>query len=188
MAGGKALAHDPEWVSAAISYALTSFNASQKIKAIPWPVRRLVAPWLKEIRKDIAWCFSVAARVAIPILEHRERTGEQAIDFLQFLKDNTKGAENDNSFVAHLLLMMAFASTHSSVLTIGALMYDLCAYPELVDILREEYEGIVDKDGNIPKGAFHKMTKMDSIMKESQRISPITVCMHTTYVPPCCFA
>ncbi|KAI3337517.1 cytochrome P450 [Xylariaceae sp. AK1471] len=175
MAGGKALAHDPEWVTAAISYALTAFNASQKIKSLPWPVRRLVAPWLSEIRKDVPWCFSVAARVAIPILEHREQTGEEATDFLQFLKDNTKGAERENSFISHLLLMMAFASTHSSVLTIGALIYDLCAYPELVDIMREEYEGIVDKDGNIPRGGFNKMVKMDSIMKESQRISPITV-------------
>ncbi|KAI1289087.1 cytochrome P450 [Xylaria venustula] len=175
MAGGKALAHEPEWITAAISYALTAFNGSQKIKGLPWPVRRLFAPWLSEIRKDIPWCFDVAKRVAVPILKHREETGEEATDFLQFLKEVTKGPEQENEFVSHLLLMMAFASTHSSVLTIGALIYDLCAYPELVDIMREEYESIVDKDGNIPKGGFTKLVKMDSIMKESQRISPITV-------------
>ncbi|KAI0556190.1 putative cytochrome P450 [Xylaria curta] len=171
MAGGKTLAHDLEWVMAAISYALTAFNASQKIKSIPWVVRRLVAPWISEIRKDIPLCFSVAARVAIPILEHRERTGEEPTDFLQFLKDNTNGAERENSFISHLILMTAFASTHSN----------LCAYSELVDIMRAEYEGIVDKDGNVPVGGFNMMVKMDSIMKESQRISPITSVLLVTF-------
>ncbi|KAI0533246.1 cytochrome P450 [Xylaria digitata] len=175
MAGGEALSRDKEWITAAISYALWAFTAAQKIKKTPWPLRYLVAPWLPEVRKYIPWSFSVAARVAVPLLEQRERTGEQANDFLQFLKDTARGAEKEDKFISHLLVMVSFASIHTSVATIGGLIYDLCQYPELVEIIRDEYQGIVDGDGNIPKGCFAKLVKMDSIMKESQRLNPISL-------------
>ncbi len=177
MAGGKTLSQDREWITAAISYALWAFTAAQKIKKITTPLRRLVGPLLSEVRKDIPWSFSVAARVAVPLLEQRKRTGEEANDFLQFLKDTGKGAEKEDKFISHLLVMVAFASIHTSVATIGGLVYDLCQYPELVEMIRDEYEGIVDQSGNIPKGGFAKLVKMDSIMKESQRLNPITLCM-----------
>lgn len=177
MAGGKTLSQDREWISAAISYAVWAFTAAQKIKKVPAPLRRLVGPFLSEVRKEIPWSFSVAARVAVPLLEQRSRTGEEANDFLQFLKDTAKGAEKEDKFISHLLVMVAFASIHTSVATIGSLVFDLCQYPELVDMIREEYEGIVDQNGNIPKGGFVKLVKMDSIMKESQRLNPITLRM-----------
>ena len=179
MAGGKTLSQNKEWIKAAISYALWAFTAAQKIKKTPWPLRRLVAPWLPEVRRDIPWSFSVAAGAAVPVLEERERTGEHANDFLQFLKDTAKGPEKEDKFISHLLVMVAFASIHTSVATVGGLIYDLCQYPELVDIIRNEYEGVVDQDGNIPKGGFASLIKMDSIMKESQRINPITLCMNS---------
>ncbi|KAI0514717.1 cytochrome P450 monooxygenase [Xylaria bambusicola] len=175
MAGGKTLSQDREWITAAISYAVWAFTAAQKIKKVPTPLRRLVGPLLSEVRKEIPWSFSVAARAAVPLLEHRKETGEQANDFLQFLKDTAKGDEKENKFISHLLVMVAFASIHTSVATIGSLIFDLCQYPQLVEMIRGEYEGIVDQNGNIPKGGFAKLVKMDSIMKESQRLNPITL-------------
>jgi cytochrome P450 len=177
MIGGKAMSRDQEWITAAISYTHWAFDAAQKIKKIPQPFRRLVAPMLPEVRKNIPWCFSTAARAAVPLLEQREQPGGQANDFLQFLKDTSKGAERDNEFISHRLLQIAFASIHTSVATIAGLIYDLCEHPELVEMLRDEYQDAVDQNANITKGDFARLVKMDSVMKESQRLNPFTLCM-----------
>lgn len=190
MIGGTTFSRDKEWLEAAIGFAHWSFNAAKKIKAWPVVLRPLVAPWISEIRKDIPWSFRSSEKLAIPVLAQRARDEEHANDFMQFLKDVGKGQEKEDKFIATLLVLTAFASVHTSVSTIVDLIYDLCEHPEYCDVLRQEYQGIVDKNGDIPKAGFSKMVKMDSLMKESQRLSPVTLCelvhlMHTILSKKC---
>ena len=180
MIGGTAFSRDKEWLKAAIGFAHWSFNGAKKIKAWPAVLRPFAAPWFSEIRKDIPRCFRVSEQLALPVLAQRARDGEQANDFMQFLKDVGKGPEKEDKFVAMLLILTAFASVHTSVSTIVDLIYDLCEHPEYCDVLRNEYRGIVDENGDIPKAGFSKMVKMDSIMKESQRLRPVTLCELST--------
>lgn len=176
MIGGTTFSRDKEWLKAAIGFAHWSFNGAKKIKAWPEVLRPIVAPWISEIRKDIPWSFRTSEKLALPVLAQRARDDEQANDFMQFLKDVGKGKEKEDKFIAMLLVLTAFASVHTSVSTIVDLIYDLCEHPEYCDMLRKEYQGIVDEKGDIPKGGFSKMVDMDSLMKESQRLRPVTLC------------
>ncbi|KAK9426645.1 putative Cytochrome P450 [Seiridium unicorne] len=175
MIGGTAFSRDKDWLKAAIGFAHWSFDGAKKIKAWPELLRPVAAPWISEVRKEIPWSFHTSEKLAVPILEQRARDGEQPTDFMQFLKDVGKGPEKEDKFISKLLVLTAFASVHTSVSTIVDLIYDLCEHPEYCDILREEYQGIADAKGTIPKTGFSKMVKMDSIMKESQRLRPVTL-------------
>jgi len=49
-------------------------------------------------------------------------------------------------------------------------LYDLAAYPEYVAPLREEAEAVIKEEG-WSKKAIGKLHKLDSFLKESQRLT-----------------
>ena len=53
------------------------------------------------------------------------------------------------------------------------MFYDLAAYPEHVAPLREELEAVLsENNGKFLKSTMPKLRKLDSFMKESQRVNP----------------
>ena len=128
--------------------------------------------FIPEIRK-IKKHYEAAEKAAIPLLKERERTGESAMDLLYWMSEQAKGEEKDMKFIAGILLKVSFAAIHTSAAAPSQLIYDLCAMPEYVEPLRQEIDQLIDVDGTIPKSAFVKLAKMDSIMKESQRFNPL---------------
>ena len=52
-------------------------------------------------------------------------------------------------------------------------LYDIGAHPELQPPLHAEITEILSKDG-MSKQSLTKMKKLDSVIRESQRLSPIT--------------
>lgn len=60
-------------------------------------------------------------------------------------------------------------------------IFDLVARPEYIQPLRDEIEQVIDEDGQdtdgegflkLKKTSMTKLKKLDSFMKESQRLSP----------------
>jgi hypothetical protein len=49
-------------------------------------------------------------------------------------------------------------------------LYDLVTHPEYVDDMRKEAEAIIEEDG-WTKAAMQRMRKIDSFLKESQRLN-----------------
>lgn len=71
----------------------------------------------------------------------------------------------------------AFAATQA--------LFDLAARPEYIPIIREEFESVCDscEEKRPTKEAFGKMTKLDSFLKESQRITPLALGTSSTLPP-----
>ena len=61
-------------------------------------------------------------------------------------------------------------------------LYDLAAYPEYVEPLREEIAPLVAAEG-WTKAAFGKMWKVDSFLKESHRYNGMSICASLPAVP-----
>ncbi|KAK8154302.1 cytochrome P450 [Phyllosticta citrichinensis] len=55
---------------------------------------------------------------------------------------------------------------------IGHLLFNIAKYSEYQEPLREEYEEVMHEFGGLNKAAVFKMKKMDSFMKETQRLNP----------------
>lgn len=66
-------------------------------------------------------------------------------------------------------------------------IFDLAARPEYIQPLRDEIQQVIDQDGQdfdgegflkLKKTSMTKLRKMDSFLKESQRLSPPGVGMY----------
>ncbi|KAG5978287.1 hypothetical protein E4U55_006300 [Claviceps digitariae] len=92
------------------------------------------------------------------------------------LAENRIG-ELDAIRISKRLLPIAFASIHTTVLTCHALMLDmLSTNPEhaVLDTLREEIEAHRPASGVWNKAALRSLVKVDSAIRESQRLNPLS--------------
>jgi cytochrome P450 len=176
MFGGTTLSHNEKWLEASVNFALDGFTGAQKLKKYPGFMKPFVARYLPAIHR-IASYYAVAEEAAIPLLQNRQRTGEKAVDLLYWMADQAEGDERDLKFLAGILLKISFAAIHTSAAAPSQLIFDLCAHPEVIEPLRHELDSVCGPDGRIDKSGFHKMVKMDSIMKESQRFNPLLLSM-----------
>lgn len=172
MFGGKELSQNNEWVQSSIAFAIDGFIGAQELKKYPEFLKPLAAkriPAIQNIKKH----YEAAEKAAIPLIERRRATGEDAPDLLFWMDEDAKGDEKDPAFLASILLKVSFAAIHTSAAAPSQLLYDLCAMPEYMEPLREEIAANLSDDGTLSRQGFQSLTKLDSIMKESQRHNPL---------------
>ena len=92
---------------------------------------------------------------------------------LSWLADTAKGTDRDPEVLAHLEVLLALASVHTTLLRMVNVLYDLIANPEYFDELRAEIESNNQDGWN--KSSYQRLEKLDSVLRESQRMSPPTV-------------
>lgn len=73
--------------------------------------------------------------------------------------------------VVHELIALWFGSVHIASTTACVALFDLCDYPEYVDVLRQEIQRTGWKDFDSAGG--RNLPLMDSFLKESARLTPI---------------
>ncbi|KAI9739473.1 MAG: hypothetical protein M1818_005161 [Claussenomyces sp. TS43310] len=117
--------------------------------------------------------YEAAEKAAIPLLKERANTGDKALDLLYWMSEQAKGTEKGIKFIAGILLKVSFAAIHTNAAAPSQIIYDLCAMPKFVEPLRREINDLLNVDGTIPKSAFIKLARLDSIVKENQRINPL---------------
>jgi cytochrome P450 len=73
------------------------------------------------------------------------------------------------------------AAIHTTSMAVTLAVYDLATYPECIAPLREEIQKVLDEDGHdvdddglmrLKRSSMPKLWKLDSFLKESQRLSP----------------
>jgi len=115
-----------------------------------------------------------------PIIDERQKYlneygtewDDKPNDLVSWLMDAAEGPELTAECLTTRVLVVNFAAIHSSSNLFTQALYRLAANPQYIQPLREEVEGIVEKDG-WSKVAVSKMRKVDSFLKECQRIEGI---------------
>ncbi|RYC60736.1 hypothetical protein CHU98_g5470 [Xylaria longipes] len=176
---GSALSRSEEWMSVSINFAVTAFIAVIKLQFFPpWmrPVAQYLVSELKTIRKDLA----KAQAMLEPLIEERltnveDMSGsEKPDDFIQWLSDALPDEEKRNYFIqAKMQLLLSASSIHTTSNLTTDCIYDLAVHQEMQEILREEAIDVFEreKDAWERKDSIAKLKKMDSFIKESQRLS-----------------
>ncbi|KAF1953041.1 cytochrome P450 [Byssothecium circinans] len=73
----------------------------------------------------------------------------------------------------NLQLELSVAAIHTTTFALTHLLYDTAAHPKYIPILRDEIKtALAQKGGEYNKDCISKMVKLDSFMKESQRLHP----------------
>jgi hypothetical protein len=96
-------------------------------------------------------------------------------DFLQWMMDTGIGEEQRPEKLAHRQLILILASVDTTTRAGAHAIYDMCARPEYFEPLREEIETVLREDGGWGKPTLTKMRKLDSFLRESQRLSPANI-------------
>ena len=172
------LAEDEEYLSTAINYSEHGFKHNFMLRVFPDRIKPIVA-WFLPTSWGVDAALRKAKRMVKPIILERERreqeeTGyERPDDFLQHLIDGGKDINDDIDTTVQRLMVTYLGSGPSTIIAVAQVLFDLCAHPEYVEPLRQEAIEILRR-GGYTKQALADMKKMDSFMRESQRLSPPT--------------
>ncbi|SJL14131.1 uncharacterized protein ARMOST_17586 [Armillaria ostoyae] len=92
-------------------------------------------------------------------------------DLLSWLIDATEGHSERRTVQDFIVRMLGlnFAAIHTTSMSFTAALYALAAHSEHVQILRDEVETAIAGEGRT-KAAMGKMNKLDSFVKEAQRL------------------
>ncbi|OLN97589.1 Ent-kaurene oxidase 4 [Colletotrichum chlorophyti] len=167
-----------QWMDISINFAIHVFVAVVKMQLFPeWarPIAQYGVTELRQIRKDI----DKATAMLTPIVEERLRDLEMPScekapdDLIQWLVEALPAEEKrDIRAQAHLQLILAAASIHTTTNLVTDCLYDLAAHPEAQEMLRQEaYQVLEVEHGWARKESMARLKKLDSFMKETQRLS-----------------
>jgi len=99
-------------------------------------------------------------------------------DMLMWLMNEAKGIEKSVDGVARRMLTVNFAAIHTTSITFTQILYHLLANPEYIEPLRQDVEAAVAAEG-WTKAGLDKMHKVDSFVRESQRVDGLGILVLT---------
>ncbi|ODM14966.1 hypothetical protein SI65_09718 [Aspergillus cristatus] len=183
---GLPLCRDPKWLETAIGYTGDVFAVSQDLRDKHWLARPFIYIFLQS-RKRLQARVQAGRSMLIPLLKARaEQLPEKPqSDLLQWMTESARGADKAPYRLSDKILFLCLASIHTSSSTAVHILYDLCQYAEdCVPVLREEITRIIAENG-LTLASINKMKKLDSFLKESQRINhPGTLAFNRKVVKP----
>ncbi|KAL8729321.1 MAG: hypothetical protein Q9166_004818 [cf. Caloplaca sp. 2 TL-2023] len=178
---GKELGRNALWLETSIDFARCIFLGSGILKVIPTvirPIAALFSPYIWRIRRH----HRNAKKLLIPeILRRREQAAvtpdwkaKKPNDMIQWLEDASEGSDARPERIVDRQLGMSFAAIHTTTNHLANVIYDLAArWDEYGPELRAEVEGVLaETEYQWKKTTLTKLSKMDSFMKESQRLNP----------------
>ncbi|GME35460.1 cytochrome p450 monooxygenase [Neofusicoccum parvum] len=167
-----------EWLAKSIEYTENIFKTVMVLRVFPTYIRPFIAPFLPpywKMQSDLV----TAKKIISPMV--RERRQQEALlgaeyakphDLLQWMMDASDDDDGQPDKLAHRQLLLSLASIHTTTMSAAHALYDLCAYPECFEPLRDEAIRVLSEDEGWKKTTLTKMRNLDSFLKESQRINP----------------
>jgi cytochrome P450 len=176
---GPKICRDEDWIEASIAYTLDTFMGSAKLKRWTLSLRPLLAFFFRETRR-VKQHHATARRLLVPIMKARAQSQKdpkyvRPNDMIQWIMDQSSLEKNPPSFgkQAEMQLLIGLAGIHTTTLTCTQALFDLASRPKYIEPLREEVRRVMDEaDGKLEKKDIAKLVKLDSFIKESQRMSP----------------
>lgn len=174
---GPELSNNEEWLNIALSYVTQASMVTRKLRGLHPLLRPLARWWFPELgvcREQV----DKARKVITPLVQdrlQRKANGqitEKTADMLSWLDDKAKAKGVKIDF-AEFQLLLVVAAVHTTTETIAMFMADLIENKEAISQLRKEIISTFSTSG-WKKTSLASMTLLDSAMKESQRLNPIT--------------
>ncbi|KAJ3543507.1 hypothetical protein NM688_g5847 [Phlebia brevispora] len=165
------------YLDLAINFTVDVGKGRSVIPLFPVFLRGLAAKFITNIERRIDTCRGYLQDLIQGRLQDMDKFGndwaDKPNDMLQWLIDEEKKSGTiDVRNVVRMVLAVNFAAIHTSSNSFTHALYHLAANPEFIASLREEVEGILQEEG-WTKAAMGKMRKLDSFMRESQRMNGI---------------
>ena len=176
---GPELNRNEEWMDVCINFTLDLFAAGRALRSRSY-LGKFLAVRLRRISaiNRVRDHQDVARRIILPIIRQREQLQgkgtELPNDMITWIMEekSSDGKPLLAEKQAGLQLLASVAAIHTTTLNITNVLYDLVARPEYIETLRSEIDSVWEETGGLDKTSMAKMVKLDSFMKESQRLNP----------------
>ena len=176
---GQELARNEEWIKMSVETTITVMGAGAEIREKFPPYLRWLAPYLLNGPKSSLANRKRAAEIILPIYEKRmagkrDDTGHGHGDGIKWLIAAAGARKKTLQEIADEQLFLSIASIHSTTASTLSILHDLAEHRQYYNEILEEIQTVQKQYG--PKWTKHslaKLDKLDSFMKESQRLHPI---------------
>jgi hypothetical protein len=187
---GKSLCHERKYLDAVLAFTMDVIRTQSLLSLIPKAFHRLFGTLLGLIGTYHYWQSS---KYTLPLIKQRlsdikkKDSGEpeykswkEPSDFITWSYRTAQAEgrldEADPVRIAQRIMPLNFASIHTTSLTAYDTMINiLSADSSVIRALREEAHCIIQEEGGWTKQGLSKMHRMDSVIRESQRSSPIAL-------------
>ncbi|KAJ6557712.1 cytochrome P450 [Mycena capillaripes] len=170
---GLPLCEKPEYLQLNIDYTVTIFTRGQLIGLIPEFLKPIFSPLFSTRKSSLRHALKFLAPLLDERLENENQFGsdwpDRPNDMISWLLDLAEGEERTTPALASRILAVNMAAIHTSSTTLTSALYDLVTYPEHILPMREEVERVIAAEG-WSKAAIGNMHKIDSFLRESQRL------------------
>ncbi|KZV74109.1 cytochrome P450 [Peniophora sp. CONT] len=172
------LCRNREWMQLNIDYTVDVAQGAMALKVTPAPFKPLVGWLLTKIKaqKRLASTLvgSIIAERLDNFTERNEKWEDRPNDLITWLIEGCPPEMRTVASLTNRLLLVNFAAIHTSSITFSNAVYRLAANPEWAEPMREEVERVVAADG-WSKLALAKMHRVDSFIRETQRVQAISM-------------
>ncbi|KAG5651324.1 hypothetical protein H0H81_009077 [Sphagnurus paluster] len=167
---------DPDYMGINIKFTVTVVTAAARLNRLPSLLRPLANRFLTSVPEDIDRCIKHLE----PIIEERRKNMEEygndypgkPNDMLSWLMDEAEGDETSLRNLTLRILTVNFSAIHTSTMAFCHALFHLAEHPEYIKPMREEIEEVIEREG-WTHNAMNQMFKVDSFIKESQRLNPL---------------
>ena len=161
---GPRLTDDVEWLDLVQDYVMAYFTAVSELHAYPvWS--RSIVHWFMQNVKACRKYVKRAREIMQEEIRQRETEDKIYNDALEWSRSTGIQAE-----AGDIQLALAMAAIFTTTEAFRQLLINIAQHSELVPLLRDEVLQAISEHG-ITVAATSKMVLLDSVMKESQRLS-----------------
>ncbi|KAL4070778.1 cytochrome P450 [Scleroderma citrinum] len=155
-------------------FALQVMTRASLMNLFPTLLHPLIGRLLTNTPSSLRRCMALLKPIVDERLRNEELLGKnwpgKPRDVISWLIDVSSPEDRNVRSIALRILVLNFASLHTSAQSFAHALFNLAAYPQYQEPLREEVRDVIDKQG-WSKESMSQLPKMDSFLKESQRVS-----------------
>ncbi|KAM0713943.1 hypothetical protein Q7P37_010906 [Cladosporium fusiforme] len=176
---GLPLSRDPAWVEATTNYTQDVSRAYLYVRALPWFIKVFVLPFSSAVN-SLKRHKKINVEKMGPLLAAKQSNGagkgssEPGGEVLDWFISHYEKPPSSQQ-LARDQLLITFASIYNLSNALSYLVFDLAAYQEYIPELRAELKDVLGDDGVIDKQTLPKLRKLDSFLRESQRLNPPSI-------------
>ncbi|KAJ6784660.1 hypothetical protein PWT90_03223 [Aphanocladium album] len=176
---GDELCRNPDWLRVTKEYTVASFNAAEELRQWPYILRPIVNRFLSSCLTTQAMLKEARTIVGPVIAKRYAARAAAAAAGLPYVESNDAmdwfaTADSQQFYdAATFQLALSFAAIHTTTDLLSETLLRIAKSPEIIPALREEIISVYRSDG-WEKTALYKMKLLDSTIKETQRMKPIS--------------
>ncbi|KAI9441481.1 cytochrome P450 [Lactarius indigo] len=183
---GAPLCRDQNYLNLNFNFATSVIKLAVIISLFPKSLKPVVARVISNLPSQIQQGMEFIRPMVEDRFAKMEEFGDdwddKPNDLLMWLMNESQGAERSLRGFARRLLIINFAGIHSTTTAFTNVLYHVLSKPEYIEPLRHEVETVVAEEG-WTKAGMDKMHKIDSFIRESQRVDGILAVVRLSLRP-----